>query len=281
LKLRCVTNLHVGSGDVNYSVIDNEVERDPVLQDVPIIHATGVKGALRAHFAGRLGQAEADSIFGSSGGAGTATKPGSHKFFDAFCLARPLRLLSSARADVPCLLGVGLDALRHYCGFLQALGFSQWSVGNDQLAEGSLAYTGLGNAKHVYVEGDKASPLPASLTPATKQALADLVGEPYVLAPTLRHYPLPAAARNSLGNVQIPNLWYEEFVPHMSIFYTVIMTPGSSELGLDFDAGPIQFGGNSSVGYGQCHLEVFACAAPAPPAEAAAAAPAAQIAQTS
>ena len=30
LRLECLTNLHVGNGDVNYNIIDNEVERDPV-----------------------------------------------------------------------------------------------------------------------------------------------------------------------------------------------------------------------------------------------------------
>ena len=47
--LECITNMHVGNGDVNYNIIDNEVERDPV-NHYPTIHSSGVKGALREYF---------------------------------------------------------------------------------------------------------------------------------------------------------------------------------------------------------------------------------------
>ena len=46
--LECLTNLHVGSGEVNYNIVDNEVERD-VVTNYPTINSSGVKGALRAH----------------------------------------------------------------------------------------------------------------------------------------------------------------------------------------------------------------------------------------
>ena len=29
VNLECMTNMHVGNGDVNYNIIDNEVEKDP------------------------------------------------------------------------------------------------------------------------------------------------------------------------------------------------------------------------------------------------------------
>lgn len=45
-RLTCLTNLHMGSGEANYEVIDLEVERDPVLGE-PTMNASGVKGALR------------------------------------------------------------------------------------------------------------------------------------------------------------------------------------------------------------------------------------------
>ena len=35
-KIRCLTNLHVGSGDINYNIVDKEVEKDPVT-GVPVI----------------------------------------------------------------------------------------------------------------------------------------------------------------------------------------------------------------------------------------------------
>ena len=30
VNLECITNMHVGNGDVNYNIIDNEVEKDPI-----------------------------------------------------------------------------------------------------------------------------------------------------------------------------------------------------------------------------------------------------------
>ena len=44
--LEPITNLHVGNGDINYNIIDNEVEKDP-LTNYPIINSSGVKGAFR------------------------------------------------------------------------------------------------------------------------------------------------------------------------------------------------------------------------------------------
>ena len=51
VNLECMTNMHVGNGDVNYNIIDNEVEKDPVT-GYPTINASGVKGALREFFNG-------------------------------------------------------------------------------------------------------------------------------------------------------------------------------------------------------------------------------------
>ena len=47
--IKCLTNLHVGSGDVNFNIIDEEIEKDPVT-GYPTINASGVKGALRQFF---------------------------------------------------------------------------------------------------------------------------------------------------------------------------------------------------------------------------------------
>ena len=47
--IECLTNLHVGNGDVNFNIIDNEVERDDVT-GLPTINSSGFKGALRAFF---------------------------------------------------------------------------------------------------------------------------------------------------------------------------------------------------------------------------------------
>lgn len=61
-QIECITNLHVGSGDVNYNIIDNEVEKDPVT-GYATINASGVKGALREYF-NKVSEKDVLSLFG-------------------------------------------------------------------------------------------------------------------------------------------------------------------------------------------------------------------------
>ena len=42
-QVRCLTNMHVGSGDTAYNIIDNEIEKDPVLNNTAVINPSGVK----------------------------------------------------------------------------------------------------------------------------------------------------------------------------------------------------------------------------------------------
>ncbi|MBK7696403.1 MAG: hypothetical protein IPI30_19460 [Saprospiraceae bacterium] len=47
--LRAVTNLHVGSGETNYGVIDKLIERDATT-GFPCINSSGLKGAIKQKF---------------------------------------------------------------------------------------------------------------------------------------------------------------------------------------------------------------------------------------
>ena len=86
VKLECITNMHVGNGEVNYNIIDNEVERDPVT-NYPTINASGVKGALREYFAIHKPEL-VDEAFGKDGKEST---PGKLKVLGADMLYMPLR----------------------------------------------------------------------------------------------------------------------------------------------------------------------------------------------
>jgi len=48
-SIRPLTNLHVGAGGDTYGIVDKQVQRDPVTE-MPIIHASSLKGALREFF---------------------------------------------------------------------------------------------------------------------------------------------------------------------------------------------------------------------------------------
>ena len=54
-KITAKTNMHVGSGDTNYGIIDKLVQRD-VLSNLPMIHSSSLKGALREFFAQMHGE---------------------------------------------------------------------------------------------------------------------------------------------------------------------------------------------------------------------------------
>ncbi len=47
--IETLSNLHVGAGDINFGVIDNQVQRDSVT-NLPNINSSSLKGAFREHF---------------------------------------------------------------------------------------------------------------------------------------------------------------------------------------------------------------------------------------
>ena len=74
---------------------------------------------------------------------------------------------------------------------------------------------------------------------------------------------LPIVARNHLENGKSVNLWYEEIVPHESLFFLYMLSNGtpSGDRSLErllklIDDNPlIQFGGNMTIGNGLTRVE--------------------------
>lgn len=101
LKMECLTDLHVDSGESNYNIIDNEVQKD--LNGNPTVHSSGIKGAMREYFSKRLDNDNNDNIeklFGKPSTPDDADRGGKYKFFDAKFVARPLRLAGSVHPSV-------------------------------------------------------------------------------------------------------------------------------------------------------------------------------------
>lgn len=91
--IRTLTNLHAGSGDAGgYGVVDKLVQRDPVT-DLPTIHSSGIKGALREYFTEQktLSAPEITRIFGSDpkDREEKSIQRGAYRFFSADLLALP------------------------------------------------------------------------------------------------------------------------------------------------------------------------------------------------
>lgn len=252
-KIECLTNLHVGSGEINYSIVDNEVEKDPVT-GYPTIHASGIKGALREQFAEKL-KDKVNVIFGMPGSdeEGKGGKgAGRYKFMDAHLLARPMRVAGSDRiASVPV---VSVAAVNQYLALCNALGCNIHGVNKPIEAIDFGGHEFLVNFDgDISVEGDDTG----KLSDAQKKELSfltGLIGDKFAVAAHMDEYDLPVLARNCLVEGK-ENLWYEEIVPHGSVFWFVILTPDDEiEFALNFADKTFQFGAHASIGRGFCKV---------------------------
>lgn len=93
--LEPITNLHVGNGDINYNIIDNEVEKDP-LTNYPMINSSGIKGAFRQFIQdnSKINKQVEIEIFGSEPieqNKDEKKKPGKLKFYSGECLGLTMR----------------------------------------------------------------------------------------------------------------------------------------------------------------------------------------------
>lgn len=78
LKMECLTDLHVDSGESNYNIIDNEVQKD--LNGNPTVHSSGIKGAIREYFSEHLDNDNLKKIFGKPSTKDDADGGGKYKF---------------------------------------------------------------------------------------------------------------------------------------------------------------------------------------------------------
>lgn len=88
-KIKCLTNLHVGAGDIEVSIIDKQVQRDPITK-YPTINGSSLKGALRAYFSEKLENSNVDLWFGKEGHDSEISEPGKLKILSANLLAFPV-----------------------------------------------------------------------------------------------------------------------------------------------------------------------------------------------
>ena len=245
IKIECLTGLHVGSGDINFNIIDKEVERDPVTGR-PIIHASGVKGAVRDAYKAAGGN-DMKRIFGSEGNNSDYTT-GEYKFLGAELLTRPLRAYGTGLASIPVTT---IDTINAYLRVLNGFGCNHYGIEtiNHKPSEKILSPDG-----RVIVEGEETEKMSDELA-MNLDKLSDILPEGTAIIRDFDDYPLPVMARNCIDNGKSVNLWYEEYVPQTSVFYTLILTDDK-----DLDeaigvGGVVQFGGHYSIGYGFTRLK--------------------------
>ena len=249
-KAKCLTNLHVGSGDVNYNIVDNEVEKDAVT-GYPMVHASGFKGALREHFDknDKMDPEKIKEIFGNEPGKPEII-PGSYKFLDMNLIARPMRAVGAGIASVPV---VSVDSVNAFLEMLNDFGCNPFGI--EQLSPvefGDKQFLTNIDSADIRIEGDSTGRLPEAAVKELEK-LSSVIGDKFAVVKDFNDYDLPVVARNDLENGVSINLWYEEIVPHGSIFYAVIITP-DDKMELDL-SDCIQVGGHASIGFGFMKFE--------------------------
>lgn len=240
--IECLTNLHVGSGEINYNIVDNEVEKD--FNGLPMIHASGIKGALRQALAKSV---NANEIFGEKGDAERG-REGSHKFLDAHLISRPLRVADSNKFSAVSV--ITLDTVNRFLKQTAAFGAPVADISEiTEPAFGDNAFLAVSN-ENIKVEGDPTGKLEGKTAEELKK-LEGIIPQCFAIAKSFNDYALPVVARNCLVEGQ-ENLWYEEVVPHGSVLYFGIVYPDNAPE-LTFP-NVVQFGGNASIGCGFCKI---------------------------
>ena len=293
--LTAKSNLHVGSGDISYGIVDKLVQRDPI-DELPVIHASGMKGAFRELFRGLFDGTDThpviQNIFGgelkNSRDSDQSNTQGSHRFFEGRMLSLPVR--SNFR---PFFRATSPDILKNFISSLHDFGEKEWatkwetalaplldleeklqSLGEDSGGKHPIVCLSEGLVtKSIWLEDKEAQA--ASLGKDKLTALEPLLGRDIALFThddlTRLAKNLPVIARNHLENGVSKNLWYEEVVPRETRFYFALYRPLSfnasllnNELGIkSFDEGldhtqpsrHVQIGANATIGYGLCELK--------------------------
>jgi CRISPR-associated protein Cmr4 len=248
------SNLQAGSGDANFGVIDNLVQRDATTQ-LPTINGSSLKGALKEHFEGlNMDKTILNSIFGSN------DNTGSFKFLSALLLSIPLRA-----NDKPYYMATSPGTVAELLNIIQDLGINLDNEINNDLSllknydfssDKKPRVQTTGEGKQIeFFEAFSAHNL--TLNEKTKKLLGVVNDNLLLLNETdfklvTNNNNLPVIARNQLDDSgQSGNLWYEQVVPRKSIFWTAIFsdkpTDDKFENGLK---NMVHIGANASVGYG-------------------------------
>lgn len=260
--IEALTNLHVGSGDINFDIVDNQVQRDPIT-NLPIIHSSSLKGAFREHFENDSnGKNFINYIFGSEPNKEENEIAGAYSFFDAHLLTRPVRSDKRAfyNATSPMCIKRVLDMIEDLHIKVDF---------KDELEE---FYNEIENIKEIWVFDNFDEVILEDEVVEVEKDTKEF--EKIDFLKNLAVYPddkfkeleLPVIARNKIGDEGTSeNLWYEEIVPKKTQFFFFIAKPdniseGDMKKAKNFDerflngGEIIQIGANKSIGYGFCKI---------------------------
>lgn len=262
--IRTLTNLHVGSGEINFDIVDNQVQRDDLGR--PHINSSSLKGALREHFSKNesTNKRATSYIFGPENNENIA-QSGAYKFFEASLLTRPVR--SNVK---PYFNAITVETIEELLEQIEdfsltvdnAIIENLKTMVDDKPDDGhAFIYEALESVKIEHIAEVTAKP------PIT--GLENLLGSNLVLlhSQDMEKIALPVLARNYLKNGESKNLWYEEVVPKRSRFYCMIGRPNNEDakdleelnkFNTSFEvtlSQNVQIGANATIGYGYTKIQ--------------------------
>ena len=260
--ITALSNMHVGSGDINFGVVDNLVQKD-IITSFPTINSSSLKGSLREFFSwsGGIDADEINYIFGppQKNGKDGKKKSGSgmYKFFTANLLTLPARSSKKPffRATAPMLLKEFLNSIELFkLNITQKENIRELIDNAAPEKEKPIIFENLADVRiedinAVYKPFDKINELKSVMGCDVAIFHDDDFKE---LCENL-----PVIARNHLENGKSQNLWYEEVVPRQSRFYFIVAVPDSDDtkkidqkFAERLQNNLIQIGANASIGYG-------------------------------
>lgn len=263
-KLKALTNLHVGSSNLSYGIIDKLVQRDSVSR-FPVIHASSMKGSLKEYCENfdiedkeKL-QTYIEQVFGSN------NQSGENKFFSSHLLSIPVRsnVKPFFRATCPAIIIQLMESLSAF-GFGAELieSFNKLLNTVIKLRNSSSMDFVLFQSKIDYMIIEDWSKQGNILTFEFDSILTSWLGDQkdFVLLNDSVFMEicenLPIVARNNLSDNR--NLWYEELVPRQSEFWFFHISPNINVVDdIINNQIPVQIGANASVGDGYCIINTL------------------------
>lgn len=276
------TNLHAGSGDANYGIIDKLVQREPATNR-PIIHSSSLKGALREYFEFKKPPTKdgdkvitdklVREIFGSHQNDDNM-ETGKCRFLAAYLLSLPVR-----SNVTPYFMATSVDVLKELKQEAESTGFTL----KPELVKEINSIIGLfiENGKEALHKGEPViftnqfgtnvilEDWNARINDNVKVAeLGKIAGNPLAVFNS-SHFAnlcnqLPVIARNQLENGESKNLWYEEVVPRFSRFFQFTLIPDEKNSDIDSFVADLtdskntfQIGANATIGYGYCKFNTL------------------------
>ena len=259
--IEALSNLHVGSGEINYGLIDNLIQRDSITE-LPNINSSSLKGALREYFKrleekgknkdcdGKVLWTVTD-IFGSDPKEDDLSKrkQGSVRFFEAELLSIPIRC-----DDKPYEMVTSGEILKGLKEKLDAFGCF---TSDEDILRKKLNST----IRKIKKNEDRKNGLNA-LAPLFGAPLRDIDHADF--KQKCSDEELPVISRNNLENGQSANLWYEQVLPKRSRLGFICLGKDKNPVkdGIDYfeefskelGKAQLQIGANATIGYGYCKI---------------------------